>query len=137
MKKKIKFSLDKFEEGNHDVVTENGQDVRILSTELKSKKGKLIVGIVNDNGNIIPDSWNNENGEYKGLYMLEDENALQPFDKVLARDDIDRAWEINFFGYKTRCYYHCLNGYSYHYCIPYGGNEGLLGTTDAPKGGEK
>lgn len=62
---------------------------------------------------------------------------FKPFDKVLVRDDIDEKWILSIFG----CYedevdkdfpYVCING-RYCYCIPYEGNEHLLGTPSTPK----
>ena len=58
-------------------------------------------------------------------------NELKPFDKVLIRDDINDKWSINLFSYYDEededFPYICQNG-GYHYCIPYEGNEHLLGT---------
>lgn len=59
----------------------------------------------------------------------------KPFEKVLVRDDINEKWSINIFSYydeeKEDFPYICLSG-CYLYCIPYEGNEYLLGTTDSP-----
>lgn len=58
-------------------------------------------------------------------------NELKPFDKVLVRDDINEKWSINLFSYYDEededFPYICQNG-GYYYCIPYEGNEHLLGT---------
>lgn len=60
-------------------------------------------------------------------------NELKPFDKVLIRDDINEKWSINLFSYYDEededFPYICQNG-GYHYCIPYEGNEHLLGTSN-------
>lgn len=60
---------------------------------------------------------------------------FKPFDKVLVRDDINDKWSINLFSYydeEDRNFpYVCISGH-YEHCIPYGGNEYLLGTTDSP-----
>lgn len=53
---------------------------------------------------------------------------LKPFDKVLVRDRDCDLWQISLFGYENNCY-HCINGYTWYQCIPYEGNEHLLGTT--------
>lgn len=55
---------------------------------------------------------------------------FKPFDRVLVRDDNELEWEIQLFrSYKPdKNYpYACLN-FSYKQCIPYDGNEHLLGT---------
>lgn len=60
---------------------------------------------------------------------------FKPFDKVLVRDDIHDKWSIGQFSYYDEenedFPYICMNG-CYYYCIPYEGNEYLLGTTDFP-----
>ena len=56
-------------------------------------------------------------------------DELKPFDKVLVRDDKEDLWFANIFSYRHRDMYYCL-GECYRYCIPYEGNEKLLGTMD-------
>ena len=60
-------------------------------------------------------------------------NTLKPFDKVLVKDSIDEKWKISLFSYYDEededFPYICQNG-GYHYCIPYEGNEHLLGTSN-------
>ena len=61
------------------------------------------------------------------------EPEFKPFDRVLVRDDDDDEWHIDFFEGmnkdKDEPYtYRCLNSLWYQ-CIPYEGNEHLLGTT--------
>ncbi|WP_294355567.1 hypothetical protein [uncultured Clostridium sp.] len=57
---------------------------------------------------------------------------FKPFDKVLVRNDTNEKWSINLFSYydeeNKHCPYFCLDG-RYIYCIPYEGNEYVLGTT--------
>ncbi|WP_298108036.1 hypothetical protein [uncultured Bacteroides sp.] len=60
---------------------------------------------------------------------------LKPFDKVLVRDNDDYYWSADFFSYKDDdeyMSYRCVSGW-YKFCIPYQGNEHLLGTTDKLK----
>lgn len=58
---------------------------------------------------------------------------FKPFDKVLIRDSKEQLWIANYFSLyngKDKDYpYVCMGG-SYRFCIPYEGNEHLLGTTD-------
>lgn len=59
---------------------------------------------------------------------------FKPFDKVLARDVDGDKWQIDLFEQYDRLMlrpYCCMTG-SYRQCIPYEGNEHLLGTTDSP-----
>ena len=63
-------------------------------------------------------------------------NTFKPFDKVLVRDGIDGKWSISLFSYhneKSQTFpYVCISG-RYVHCIPYEGNEHLLGTPSTPK----
>lgn len=58
---------------------------------------------------------------------------FKTFDKVLIRDSERQIWIANYFSlYNEEDKYYpyvCMGG-SYRYCIPYKGNEHLLGTTD-------
>lgn len=60
------------------------------------------------------------------------EHELKPFDKVLVRDFSGRDWEPDIFRYKYGIYYYCMTTW-WHQCIPYEGNEHLLGTTNIPE----
>lgn len=65
---------------------------------------------------------------------------FKPFDKVLVRDNDEGEWYANYFShYKENndIPYVCIDN-SYIYCIPYEGNEHLLGTSEAyTEGGSK
>lgn len=56
-------------------------------------------------------------------------DELKPFDKVLVRDFESQAWQVSLFSYKDSDSYYCCNGCCWNKCIPYIGNESLLGTT--------
>lgn len=57
------------------------------------------------------------------------------FDKVLVRDNNTDSWKADIYlGYDEECkvyHYKCARA-NYAICIPYEGNEYLLGTTDSP-----
>lgn len=59
--------------------------------------------------------------------------TFKPFDMVLVRDTPSQKWSINLFSYydeeDEEYPYVCLNE-RYSYCIPYEGNEYLVGTKD-------
>ena len=62
------------------------------------------------------------------------EPEFKPFDRVLVRDDCDEEWHIAFFEGMNKdkdepFHYLCLGSYWRH-CIPYEGNEHLLGTKE-------
>lgn len=71
-------------------------------------------------------AWDAEN---KQIVDLKPKIELKPFDKVLVRDSESDKWRANLFGYIDKDeYYHCVYA-NWVYCIPYAGNEHLLGTT--------
>lgn len=72
--------------------------------------------------------------EKKQIVDLKPNIELKPFDKVLIRDFKSQAWQVSFFGYKDRDSCYCCNGCSWNQCIPYIGNESLLGTTKDVEG---
>lgn len=63
-----------------------------------------------------------------------DITTLKPFDKVLVRGNVDGIWFPCFFGGLSNnnddCPYMVVGGIRWKYCIPYEGNEHLLGKTD-------
>ena len=72
--------------------------------------------------------------EKKRIVELKPKIELKPFDKVLIRDFKDQAWQVSLFGYKDANNYYCCNGSCWNQCIPYIGNESLLGTTKDVEG---
>lgn len=69
------------------------------------------------------------------LKIIIDDDEFKPFDKVLVRDDDEAQWEIQLFrSYEPDKHYPyiCLS-YGYKQCIPFEGNEHLLGTTNKPE----
>ena len=53
----------------------------------------------------------------------------KPFDKVLVRDSKSSEWRANLFSHKNIDEPYCCVYAGWNYCIPYEGNEHLLGTT--------
>ena len=74
--------------------------------------------------------FSNQN-EYKIVPNKFDITTLKPFDKVLVRGDVGQKWTHDFFGFmdKDKGYpFVCVGNYVIQ-CIPYEGNEHLLGKT--------
>lgn len=68
--------------------------------------------------------------EKKQIVALKSLWTPKPFDKVLVRNDKEDQWSANIFSYQVRDnMYYCLGECYWRYCIPYEGNESLLGTT--------
>lgn len=85
------------------------------------------------------------NGKYNPETLqvepVKPECSFMPFDKVLVRDNEGQLWNANYFSYYREnskdFLYACMDN-PYRYCIPYEGNEHLLGTTDPyTEGGDK
>lgn len=63
----------------------------------------------------------------------EAKHQFKPFDKVLVRDYNDNEWNCDFFSnMNEHGYYNCINSW-WRQCIPYDGNEHLLGTANDPE----
>lgn len=75
--------------------------------------------------------------EKKMIVNLKPKVELKPFDNVLVRHQKTEEWRANIFSHtdKTDEYldYVCVNG-RWEFCIPYEGNESLLGTTKDVEG---
>lgn len=67
--------------------------------------------------------------EKKQIVDLKPKVEFKQFQKVLTRDNNTQKWEAELFGFKNddNGFYHCVGG-TWKYCIPYEGNESLLGT---------
>ena len=65
------------------------------------------------------------------------EHEFKPFEKVLVRDDKGGRWTPAIFGYKntgnSEFKYIACGGFCWKYCIPYEGNEHLLGKSKDPE----
>lgn len=80
--------------------------------------------------------------EKKAIVNLESVVELKPFDKVLVRNTDTEEWFPGFFEKFDSTWnnpYHIMNrrsmtDFAFKQCIPYEGNEHLLGTTDEWKG---
>lgn len=72
--------------------------------------------------------------EKKQIVGLKPKCEFKPFDKVLVRDSASDKWRANLFGYIGKDgYYYCVYA-NWIFCIPYEGNESLLGTTNDVEG---
>lgn len=64
-----------------------------------------------------------------GVTDQESKHQFKPFDKVLVRDIDENEWECSLFSHiDEEGYYVCVGSW-WMQCIPYEGNEHLLGTT--------
>lgn len=76
------------------------------------------------------------NAEKKCIEDIKKEYQFKPFDRVLVRDDDEEEWGINLFSHYASVdsyRFVCSGNEGFNQCIPYEGNEELLGTTNSPK----
>ena len=105
-------------------IDENEKSISHLATD--EEKQQLFSALKKENK-----AWD---ADKKMFVDLKPKVEFKPFDKVLVRDNEDDIWEVSLFGYKDELYYRCDNGILWIQCIPYDGNEHLLGTTNNVEG---
>lgn len=80
--------------------------------------------------------YNPETLQVEPVKVIEPKYSLKPFDKVLVRCNEESVWRCELFShyntFNEQCPYVCLSSV-YKYCIPYEGNQHLLGTTNNPE----
>lgn len=69
----------------------------------------------------------------KQIVDLKPKVELKPFDRVLVRNCKSENWRANLFSYIDKDGFYCCVWANWAYCIPYEGNEHLLGTTNDSK----
>lgn len=103
-------------------------EIRYRNIRLATEEEKLILfDTLAKNGK----AWDAEN---KMVVDLKPKCEFKPFDKVLVRDSESDKWRASLFGYISEDGYYCCVFASWVYCIPYAGNEHLLGTTKDVEG---
>lgn len=73
--------------------------------------------------------------DFKTLEIEKPKCEFKTFDKVLGRNEKDDVWEADLFSHyreESQYPFRCI-GFSRKYCIPYEGNEHLLGTRNNPE----
>lgn len=65
---------------------------------------------------------------------LKKKSPFKPFEKVLVRDSESDKWRCAFYSHfePSGIYHYCTTGCVYAMCIPFEGNEHLVGTTKNP-----
>ena len=80
--------------------------------------------------------YNPETLQVEPVKVVEPKHSFKPFDKVLVRDSEDDVWKAGYFSNydedDVSLPYICV-GSLYKLCIPYEGNEHLLGTDKSPE----
>ena len=69
--------------------------------------------------------------EKKEIVDIKKEHQFKPFEKVLVRDSFNDVWRASFFSHiKENDRRYVTTCVTWKFCIPYEGNEHLLGTTN-------
>jgi len=127
------------------IKTVGGENARIICWDVKNEHHTPIVVLI-DKKQREEFYFYSEAGEYDFgsfpmrnlvLEIPDNEPQFKPFDRVLVRDVDDTYWQIALFSHIDDTvidFRYCVNnGYSYVQCIPFEGNEDLVGTTNKPK----
>lgn len=149
MKKKVlkPFDLEKAKAGA-EVCTRDGRKARIICFDAVRYDNFPLVTLILSNGE-EDRYWHtpqgkgsllNEELDYD-LFLVEyveEQHNFKPFDKVLVRDTDDEVWRPAFYAdYDENLddpylIIGCFGG-RYKQCIPFEGNEHLVGTTNKPE----
>lgn len=71
--------------------------------------------------------------DWSKFRVSDQSHQFKPFDKVLVRDSDDHVWGCDFFSRMAQNgFYICVSTF-WEQCIPYEGNEHLLGTANKPE----
>lgn len=117
-----------FVELSYDAVCVSDSDIIYLRLATNYEKQKLIKK--------LKLSKDGRAKEYlRRFFRIEQEEKpkreIKPFDRVLVRQSEKDNWEAALFSnYTSNIHRYRCGGMNYMYCIPYEGNEHLLGTTD-------
>lgn len=101
-----------------DAITYFVSDIRLASRE---ERNKLFSALVRE-------GYRYDEKRYRLI-----KQEFKPFDKVLIRDEDNQTWRVCLFSHYREdlsCPYVCVGCIAFKQCIPYEGNEYLLGTTD-------
>lgn len=145
--KRIDFNIDlarKIQAGEAPgrIVTRNGQSARVICWDAKAKIQPIVVLFGEEDYPCLYNvqgvsAFYSERAYDLFLEVPGDTPTFKPYDKVLVRDSEYDNWQCGLFSHydKDDEYpYYCI-GIHYACCIPYEGNEHLVGTTGEPKEG--
>jgi len=127
------------------ITTKNDRDVEILRFNRKSVSSAPIVALIHlhiaedvvhlyTETGYISDMIGHSDLDLV-LEVPDNEPQFKPFDKVLVRGTNNSLWVPRLFDryQQSKKIYWCQDGCYYEFCIPYEGNQDLVGTTDKPK----
>lgn len=110
-----------------DSCCDDGVLVKAIRPSLPSEI-ELMHELLRENGK----RWNLETKRVEDL-KEEPEHEFKPFDHVMVRDDDEQHWICDIFSNVEEDGTFCCVGGTWSQCMPYEGNEHLVGKTDKPK----
>lgn len=127
------------------IKTCHGRDVRVICWDRRNENNRPIVALI-DNGESEAEYVFSEKGEWDFftstqydlvLKVPDNESQFKPFDRVLVRNVDQLKWACSIFSHLNKdqggTVYYNAGGLNWNQCIPYEGNEDLVGTTNMPK----
>lgn len=106
--------------------------IRVFSKATNEERAEFIAAAEKHYGG----KYDPETLQVEPVKVVEPKCSFKPFDKVLVRRNEDSVWRCELFShyntFNKQCPYVCLSSV-YKYCIPYEGNQHLLGTTNNPR----
>ena len=132
------------------IITEHGDSVRVICWDRLDKTHPIIALVHNkaggieesvyytNEGKVFEDKYNLTNLADLHIEVPDNEPQFKPIDKVLVRskDNTNNRWLPAIYAYYDDVVSHVTidhRMYADEDCIPYEGNEHLVGTTDKPK----
>ena len=111
-------------------VENNNVDFNVLATMIRSRNIRLAIEVEKETlFEALARKGKYWNAEKKVIEDIKKEYQLKPFDKVLVRDSYNDMWRANLFSHIREDGRDVTTGLVWNFCIPYIGNESLLGTT--------
>lgn len=110
-------------------VENNHVDFNILDTMIRDRNIRLAIDVEKETlFEALARKGKYWNAEKKVVEDIKKEHQFKPFEKVLVRDNRNEAWRAAFFSYINEYKRYVTTSMAWKYCIPYEGNEHLLGT---------
>lgn len=111
-------------------VENNHVDFNILDTMIRDRNIRLAIDVEKETlFEALARKGKYWNAEKKVVEDIKKEHQFKPFEKVLVRDCRSEAWRAAFFSYINEYKRYVTTSMAWKYCVPYEGNEHLLGTT--------
>ena len=131
------------------VKTKIGEPARIICFDRKGYSDYPIIGLfftdetevslrLTEKGTCYPDQKRERGRDFilEVLEEVEERPEFEPFQRVLVRDYDTDKWKADlfsdFYSHEGISAFRCVSGYWID-CIPYEGNEHLLGTSESPE----